>query len=126
MLNVIEITNHTLFSTPKSCENPAKPIIQPTPTPSSSNLRKKKIGMLTSGGDSSGMNAAVRAITRYAIFKDCDPYAIFNGYDGLVKGGDMIKPFGWEDVRGYLSIVRSAIFMMYFSFFIGRNSDRDC
>jgi hypothetical protein len=43
---------------------------------------KRNIGFLTSGGDSSGMNAAVRAITRYALYKHCQPYAIFEGYNG--------------------------------------------
>ena len=37
---------------------------------------RKKIGILTSGGDSSGMNAAVRAITRFALHKGCIPFAI--------------------------------------------------
>ena len=66
---------------------------------------KRKIGVLTSGGDSSGMNAAVRAITRYALQRGCQPYAIFEGYNGLVEGGDKIKSLGWEDVRGLLSMV---------------------
>jgi 6-phosphofructokinase/predicted lactoylglutathione lyase len=64
---------------------------------------KKKIGILTSGGDSSGMNAAVRSITRFALQKGCLPFAIYEGYQGLVDGGDKIKQFGWEDVRGMIS-----------------------
>ncbi|CAG8776960.1 19314_t:CDS:2, partial [Racocetra persica] len=56
------------------------------------------------GGDSSGMNAAVRSIVRVAISRGCEAYAIFEGYEGLVQGGDMIKQFNWGDVRGYLSI----------------------
>jgi polyphosphate kinase 2 (PPK2 family) len=71
---------------------------------------KRKIGVLTSGGDSSGMNAAVRAITRYALQRGCQPYAIFEGYNGLVEGGDKIKSLGWEDVRGLLSMVTPLIF----------------
>ncbi|RGB43558.1 6-phosphofructokinase [Rhizophagus diaphanus] len=66
--------------------------------------KKKRIGVLTSGGDSPGMNAAVRAVVRVAISRGCDVYAIFEGYEGLVNGGDMIKKFGWADVRGYLAI----------------------
>ena len=58
---------------------------------------------MTSGGDAPGMNGAVRAVVRMAIHYDCEAYAIFEGYDGLVKGGDMIKPMQWEDVRGFLS-----------------------
>lgn len=66
---------------------------------------ERNIGILTSGGDSSGMNAAVRAITRYALQRQCQPFAIFEGYNGLVEGGDKIKKLGWEDVRGLLSMV---------------------
>ena len=43
---------------------------------------KKRIGILTSGGDSPGMNAAVRAIVRVAISKGCEAYVIFEGYEG--------------------------------------------
>lgn len=66
---------------------------------------KKRIGILTSGGDSSGMNAAVRSITRVALQKGCMPYAIYEGYQGLVDGGENIKLLGWEDVRGLLAVV---------------------
>lgn len=68
-----------------------------------SNNPKKRIGILTSGGDSSGMNAAVRSITRFALQKGCIPFAIYEGYQGLVDGGDKIKQLGWEDVRGMIS-----------------------
>lgn len=46
--------------------------------------KKKRIGMLTSGGDSPGMNAAVRAVVRVAISRGCDVYAIYEGYEGKV------------------------------------------
>ncbi|KAI8913669.1 phosphofructokinase domain-containing protein [Gorgonomyces haynaldii] len=55
------------------------------------------------------MNAAVRSITRVALSKGCVPYCIYEGYQGLVDGGDKIRPFGWEDVRGYLSKGGTAI-----------------
>lgn len=42
--------------------------------------------MLTSGGDSPGMNAAVRAVVRKAIFHDIEVYGVFNGYSGLISG----------------------------------------
>ena len=67
------------------------------------NGKRRKIGVLTSGGDSPGMNAAVRAVVRMTIAKNCDAFAIYEGYDGLVQGGDMIKRMSWEDVRGWLS-----------------------
>ena len=50
-------------------------------------VKRKRIGVLTSGGDSPGMNAAVRAIVRVAISRGCDPYAIFEGYEGKVSQG---------------------------------------
>jgi len=42
----------------------------------------KSVGILTSGGDSSGMNAAVRAVVRVALTKGITPYAIYEGYQG--------------------------------------------
>lgn len=45
-------------------------------------VRRRRIGVLTSGGDSPGMNAAVRAIVRVAISKGCEAYAIFEGFEG--------------------------------------------
>lgn len=44
----------------------------------------KKIGVLTSGGDAPGMNAAVRSITRYAIHNGIDVEGIHRGYEGLL------------------------------------------
>ena len=46
----------------------------------------KKIGVLTSGGDSPGMNAAIRAVVRYAIYYDMEVYGIKKGYEGLIEG----------------------------------------
>jgi 6-phosphofructokinase 1 len=65
--------------------------------------KKKRIGVMTSGGDAPGMNGVVRAVVRMAIAKGCEAYAIFEGYEGLVQGGDLIKQMFWEDVRGWLS-----------------------
>lgn len=47
---------------------------------------KKTIGVLTSGGDAPGMNAAIRAITRNALTKGYDVYGVLDGYKGLVTG----------------------------------------
>ncbi len=47
---------------------------------------KRTIGILTSGGDSPGMNAAIRAVTRSALLKGFEVYGIYDGYDGLVNG----------------------------------------
>ncbi|MGG5254798.1 6-phosphofructokinase [Neobacillus sp. SM06] len=46
----------------------------------------KKIGVLTSGGDSPGMNPAIRAVVRKGIFHDLEVYGIYNGYAGLING----------------------------------------
>ncbi|MBP3038783.1 6-phosphofructokinase [Bacillaceae bacterium Marseille-Q3522] len=45
----------------------------------------KRIGVLTSGGDAPGMNAAVRAVVRKAIYHDVEVYGIYNGYAGLLN-----------------------------------------
>ena len=47
----------------------------------------KTIGILTSGGDAPGMNAAISAVTRSAIFNGWKVYGIYRGYEGLI-GGD--------------------------------------
>ncbi len=46
----------------------------------------KRIGVLTSGGDAPGMNAAIRAVVRGAIYNDMQVYGIYNGYEGLMNG----------------------------------------
>lgn len=68
--NVIVLTQHL------------NPVAQPTaPTAT----RRKKIGILTSGGDASGMNACVRSVVLYGISKGCDVYAVYEGYQGKTK-----------------------------------------
>src|SRR5690625_2671320 len=46
----------------------------------------KKIGVLTSGGDAPGMNAAVRAVVRKAIYHDVEVYSVRNCFLGLING----------------------------------------
>lgn len=65
--------------------------------------KKKKIAVMTSGGDSPGMNAAIRAVVRTGIHFGCDVYAVYEGYEGLLKGGKYLRQMQWEDVRGWLS-----------------------
>jgi len=62
----------------------------------------ERIGVLTSGGDAQGMNAAVRAVTRTALDQGVEVYAIYEGYQGMVDGGDSIRPLSWNDVGGIL------------------------
>ena len=45
----------------------------------------KKIGLLTSGGDASGMNATIRAVTRYAKYKSLDVIGYYEGFKGLIN-----------------------------------------
>ena len=46
----------------------------------------KRIGILTSGGDAPGMNAAIRAVVRAASYHDLHVYGIMEGYKGLIEG----------------------------------------
>ena len=71
----------------------------PAPLPG----KKRRIGVMTSGGDAPGMNGVVRAVVRMSISKGCEAYGIYEGYEGLVQGGNLIKQMDWEDVRGWLS-----------------------
>ncbi|HNP71079.1 MAG TPA: 6-phosphofructokinase [Kouleothrix sp.] len=62
----------------------------------------KRIGILTSGGDAAGMNAAVRATARTALARGMQVYAIYEGYQGMVDGGDRIHKLSWDSVGGIL------------------------
>ena len=70
----------------------------------------KCIGVLTSGGDAPGMNAAVRAVTRAAIYNGIKVKAIYRGYKGLITGE--IKEFQTQDVSNIIqqggTILKSA------------------
>lgn len=72
--------------------------------PANQKAKRKKIAVMTSGGDAQGMNSAVRAVIRSGIYYGCDMFAVYEGYEGLVKGGSLLKQMGWEDVRGYLAL----------------------
>ena len=62
----------------------------------------KRLGVLTSGGDAQGMNAALRAIVRTGLERDLEVYAIYEGYKGMVDGGDRIRKMNWDSVGGIL------------------------
>ncbi|MBZ0307502.1 MAG: 6-phosphofructokinase [Anaerolineae bacterium] len=64
----------------------------------------KTLGVLTSGGDSQGMNAALRAIVRTALDQGIEIYAIYEGYQGMVDGGDNIRKMMWDSVGGILHL----------------------
>ena len=62
----------------------------------------KTIGVLTSGGDAPGMNAAIRAVTRSGIYNGFKIKGIYRGYEGLITGD--IKPFTTENVSGIIGL----------------------
>uniref|UniRef100_W5MXU9 ATP-dependent 6-phosphofructokinase n=1 Tax=Lepisosteus oculatus TaxID=7918 RepID=W5MXU9_LEPOC len=64
----------------------------------------KAIGVLTSGGDAQGMNAAVRAVVRMGIYVGAKVYFIHEGYQGMVDGGDNIEEASWESVSSMLQV----------------------
>lgn len=70
----------------------------------------KTIGVLTSGGDAPGMNAAIRAVTRAAIVNGIKVKGIYRGYKGLMEGE--VTELGTQDVSGIIqrggTILKSA------------------
>jgi 6-phosphofructokinase 1 len=63
----------------------------------------QRLAVLTSGGDAQGMNAAVRAVVRTALNRGAEIFAVHEGYQGLVDGGERIRPVTWDDVSGILN-----------------------
>lgn len=60
----------------------------------------KSIGILTSGGDAPGMNAAIRAVTRAGIYAGYKVYGIYRGYKGLIT--DEIEQFSTQNVSNII------------------------
>ena len=60
----------------------------------------KSLGILTSGGDAPGMNAAIRAVTRAGIFAGYKVYGIYRGYKGLIT--DEIEEFSTQNVSNII------------------------
>lgn len=71
-------------------------------------ITMKKIGVLTSGGDAPGMNAAVRAVVRAAIHKGMEVVGIYRGYNGLINGD--IRPL---DERSVSDIIQRGGTVLY-------------
>lgn len=61
----------------------------------------RRIGILTSGGDAPGMNAAIRAVTRTAIANGVEVMGVYRGYSGLIKGD--IKQLSLRDVSNVIN-----------------------
>ena len=62
----------------------------------------KRIGILTSGGDAPGMNAAIRAVTRTSIFYGREVVGIYHGYKGLIE--NTLKPLSSGDVSNTIQL----------------------
>ena len=65
-------------------------------------MKFRRIGVLTSGGDAPGMNAAVRAVTRTAIAHGVEVMGIYEGYKGLIN--ENMKLFGDRDVSNIINL----------------------
>lgn len=61
-----------------------------------------RIGVFCSGGDSPGMNPAIRAVTRCALDRGFEVIGIHEGWQGVVDGGTKYQPFKWRSVGGIL------------------------
>ncbi len=61
----------------------------------------RTVGILTSGGDAPGMNAAIRAVTRAGIYNGFRIFGIYRGWDGLIN--DDIEEFTTENVSGIVN-----------------------
>ncbi|XP_076332985.1 ATP-dependent 6-phosphofructokinase-like isoform X2 [Tachypleus tridentatus] len=62
----------------------------------------KAIAVLTSGGDSQGMNSAVRAVVRMGLYLGTKVFFIREGYQGMVDGGENIQEASWASVSGII------------------------
>ncbi|CAN5692677.1 6-phosphofructokinase [soil metagenome] len=62
----------------------------------------KRLAVLTSGGDAPGMNAALRAVVRTALDLGAEVFAIYEGYQGMIEGGNRIRALNWDTVGGIL------------------------
>ena len=78
----------------------------------------KRIGLFCSGGDAPGMNAAIRAVVRTAVFHRMEVVGILRGYKGMIDGS--FRPLGARSVSGIISrggtilhTARSPEFMTY-------------
>ncbi|KAJ1033106.1 hypothetical protein NDA16_000384 [Ustilago loliicola] len=54
--------------------------------PANNGGQPRRLAVITSGGDSAGMNAAVRSVIKMAIFRGCEAFVIREGWEGLVRG----------------------------------------
>jgi 6-phosphofructokinase 1 len=78
----------------------------------------KKVGVLTSGGDAPGMNAAIRAVVRTGIYNGFEIFGIKRGYQGMIEGD--IIPLNAASVSGIIqnggTIIQTARCMEFFTY----------
>ncbi|TNF47013.1 MAG: 6-phosphofructokinase [Bacteroidetes bacterium] len=60
----------------------------------------KRIALLTSGGDSPGMNAGIRAVVKYCLYYGIEPFGIYDGYQGMIDGRGKILTY--DDVNNII------------------------
>src|SRR3989338_7764802 len=66
-------------------------------------VRKKKIAVLTGGGDCAGLNAVIRAVTKKAIIEHgVEVFGIEDGYEGLIH--NRLRKLVYDDVSGILTL----------------------
>ncbi|KAG8179599.1 hypothetical protein JTE90_025764 [Oedothorax gibbosus] len=91
---------------PEYDENKIKPFCQSregkVPRGSFSDQKNRAIGVFTSGGDSQGMNAAVRAVVRMGMYMGAKVFFIKEGYQGMVDGDKYIVEASWISVSGII------------------------
>ncbi|GIY36415.1 ATP-dependent 6-phosphofructokinase, platelet type [Caerostris extrusa] len=107
---------------PEGDDNKIKPFCQSregkaAPRGSFSDKKNRAIGVFTSGGDSQGMNAAVRAVVRMGMYMGAKVFFIKEGYQGMVDGDKYIVEASWVSVSGiihkrryFLPVIRSRNF----------------
>ena len=100
--NMIRYENSTLSNIDKNLITSVKSDVSQTSPQTQAPAVQKKIAILTSGGDSCGMNASVRSVVRTAYNLNMIPYAIYDGWQGCVDGN--LKLLKWSDVQGWLSL----------------------
>src|SRR5215831_18021370 len=61
----------------------------------------KKVAVLTSGGDSPGMNAAIRSVARTCAFYNLECYGIYRGFQGMIEGD--FKEMGPRSVNNIIN-----------------------
>ncbi|KAK6755100.1 hypothetical protein RB195_013838 [Necator americanus] len=63
-------------------------------------VESKSIAVITSGGDSQGMNSAIRSIVRYGLRMKCRIFFVYEGYEGLIT--NKVEEAKWESVSNII------------------------